>query len=614
MCGIFGFSDSSRNVEYYRIQLNEGLHSLTHRGPDGYGEYYWQHVYFGHRRLSIIDLSDAAAQPFHAFDRKVSIVFNGEIYNYKELAATMPSMLTSSDTEVILSGYYYYGVEFFKRLRGIFAFSIYDFREGERIILYRDLAGVKPLYYIHRGTQFAFASEIKALKKLFSLEPNEAILKTYLSIGYCLEPETALKSVLCCRPGECITFDVHTGILQSTQLSGYQFGIVNSSSFDENLERTEQLLQQAVNRNMVADVPISISLSGGIDSSLVASFASYDAKLFTVQMPDSDYDESQNAKDYADFLDRTIEIVELREESGLELLDRILLHFDQPYSDTSSVPFYFMTKAAANYGKVLVGGDGGDEIHCGYKSFGWLPLVWQSRSLIRGMHPVLSGLLSGSKKRSWNRIYEISRNSKMSGLICEWSSWLPPSLSYDGKSVFQFDVQTIFEKFRDEWLAEEIAASSQLTYAYFMKRMLGDYLRKADMMSMLNGLEYRVPMLDEDLVNYSLTIPFHQKANLIRQKRILRELHNKKYSGLGSNRPKSGFSIPMDRWLSKADFEIIKESLTKRNALVTEYISSDYINFLFSALDGRQSEIVSRSSVYQRIVQLYAFQLFCEQI
>jgi len=614
MCGVLGFCDRVGDIRNKRQNLSQALKTLSHRGPDAFGEYYWNQVYFGHKRLSIIDLSSAADQPFHFSNEQVAIVFNGEIYNYKELATTLPPMITSSDTEVILRGYLCYGIDFFEKLRGIFALAIYDYRGDGEIILYRDLAGIKPLYYVNEGTRFAFASEIKAIEKLFSLKPEESVLRSFLAIGYCVEPLTAFKSIRCCQPGECIVFNIKSGLLKSKIINDFVFDVVNKNSKEENRIRTEQLLKQAVKRNMIADVPVSLSLSGGIDSSLVASYSSeFPVKLLSVRFNDSKYDESEVARGYANALGKSLEIIDIEESASIELLNRILLHFDQPYADTSAIPFYFLSKAAAAHGKVLLGGDGGDEVHSGYKSFGWLPFVWNNRSKLRQLDLVAQYMLPGSWKRKWNRIHELANLKRIPDLICEWNSWLPTSTELKGNSVFRFDTNMVFEVFRNEWMSQESRFSSQLSYAYFKKRMLSDYLRKADMMSMLNGLEYRVPMLDEDFVKFSLSIPYYQRADAAKQKKVLRQIHKRRYSGYGSMRPKSGFSMPVDKWLTKSDFSIIRDKLLKKNAVIADFIDPAYIQFLFSSLEENHSESISRAAVYQRIIQLYSFELFCEK-
>lgn len=613
MCGILGYCDTDQDVNLKQRQLQDSLSKLSHRGPDGAGEYFWNHVYFGHRRLSIIDLSEAANQPFHFFEEKVAIVFNGEIYNYKELALQLPSLRTASDTEVILRGYLLWGIAFFKQLRGIFAFAIYDYREGQSIVLYRDLAGVKPLYYVHERNRFAFASEIKAFKDLFLLQRDESVLRAYLAIGYCPEPMTAYKNVRCCQPGECITFDLRQGKLHCYLLNGYDFTISNNNSFAENVRITRGLLRQAVQRNLVADVSLSVSLSGGIDSSLVAANSfEQEVKLLTVKFDDQAYDESMIAKRYARELERAIEVIHIKKDSDLALLDRLLLHFDQPYSDTSAIPFYFLCREAARGGKVLLGGDGGDEVHGGYSSFGWLPLLWKVRKMTGVLNRPAQAVLRGSRLRNWNRVQGLVGFNSPAEVICELSSWLPTSTRFDDKPVFLFDTDVVFDVFRQGWIDFHHSFSTQMVYGYFFKRMLSDYLRKADMMSMINGLEYRVPMLDEDFVRFGLTIPFSQRCGMFEQKKVLRAIHKTSFSGGAYKRPKSGFAMPVDKWLKREDFEIIESRLLGKQAEVKEYVRPEYIKFLFLALNSDQTEQISRASVYQRIIQLYSFQLFCE--
>jgi len=614
MCGIVGYCDQIEGVVQKREQLEMALKTLAHRGPDGLGSHFWEQVFLGHTRLSIIDLSKGANQPFHFFEERVAIVFNGEIYNYRELSKELPALRTASDTEVILRGYVLYGTRFFKRLRGMFAFAIYDYRSVDSVILYRDLAGVKPLYYVNQKNKFAFASEIKALRGLFSLTPNEATLKTYFALGYCPEPSTAYREISACRPGECIVFDVQAGSIQKEILDDYDFEFVNQNASSENLEITRGLLHQAVKRNLVADVPLAVSLSGGIDSSLVAaSSGRAHLNLLTVKFQEAAYDESAVAQKFANELNQQVEVIDIKDQADIDLLDRILLHFDQPFSDTSIIPFYFLSKAASKRGKVLLGGDGGDEIHSGYSSFGWLPMLWSYRKFFRAINPIGQCFLGGAYLRTWNRMQGLATLPKACDAICEWSSWLPPTTTFQRRSVFLFDTNEIFEGFQQYWMPNEAPFSAQLSFGYFRKRMLSDYLRKADMMSMINGLEYRVPLLDEDLVRFGLSIPSAQRADLFTQKKVLRKIHQATYTGHEYRRPKTGFSIPVDRWLSHEHFELIKAKLTAREAEVAQFVRPEYIKFLFDALTGKYAQTISRASVYQRIIQLYSFQLFCER-
>lgn len=614
MCGIFGYSSSKTDISSKLNVLRGSLNTLVHRGPDSGGEYYDHKVYLGHRRLSIIDLSVYANQPFKGSGNAI-IVFNGEIYNYQELSRRFKlNLKTSSDTEVILEGYLRYGIEFFEYLRGIYAFSIYDLRKEPRLVLYRDLAGVKPLYYSKTNDFFTFASEIKALKHLqnkFSI--NESVLKSYLSLGYCIEPNTIYREIRSVEPGQCLQYCLDDGSVSISTVKRYNFNLSNGLSFQENKLKTNELLDQAVNRNLVADVSVSFSLSGGIDSSLiVAHGGSSNSKSISIRFNDSEYDESSTAMLFSKVVGVPLDVISIDQHSSIELLDKLFLHFDQPYSDSSAIPFYFLSREASKFSKVLIGGDGGDEIHNGYPSFSWLPWIHQFRDSLGLLLSLSQRFVSGSKRRKMNRLQDLAAFNNWDDVVCEWSSWIPPSSRFERKSPFLFDANDILDVFQESFNNVNVRGfQSSIVKNYFFKRLLSDYLRKADMMSMLNSLEYRVPMLDEDLVEFSLSIPYHQKSDCLRHKKILRSLHADIFPRNTSERKKSGFGIPLDRWLSINDFQYIESIVKRKDSIARQYIRNDYINFLFTSLfNPSDNSTISRGSVYQRILMLYSLELW----
>lgn len=616
MCGIFGFSSSKINEGSLSL-LRKSRDTLMHRGPDAAGEYCDQHAYLGHRRLSIIDLSVSANQPMKAANVPVFIIFNGEIYNYKQLSEDLGSLKTKSDTEVILQGYIQKGVDFFKLLRGIYAFCIYDCRTEPKLILYRDLAGVKPLYVYHSKDNFTFASEIKAIKTLHgNLPVNDRMIKSYLSLGYCLEPETIYKNLIALRPGECMTYKPLTDTLESIILNAYNFSNQNTKTFSENKSETLNYLTQAVHRNKVADVPVRFSLSGGIDSSLIYAMGVDESpvKAITIKFTEKMYDESAIAMEYGKALNRPVEVVTADAHSDLDLLNKILLHFDQPYADSSAIPFYILSHTSSHSSKVLIGGDGGDEIQGGYPSYGILPWMMKLKryALAFRYGSSLAAVFSKEKSRQLKRLYELMLLDSIDDIMCEWQAWIPPSTKFNGKSVFKFDVNDLFSSFNiDSNDLSEITVEERITKDYFYKRMLSDYLRKTDMMSMLNSIEYRVPMLDEDLVSFSLTIPYAQKSGLFNYKKILRGIHSELYPPQTSALKKKGFGIPLDQWLNDSDFEKIKKIVLDKEGIVHQYIEEDYVYFLFSSLNNKSTRAsISRSSVYQRILILYALQIW----
>jgi len=613
MCGILGYIKiGEKSITRETFEL--GLNKMQHRGPDGYGVFEDENVFLGHRRLSIIDLSTGANQPFISTDKKVIIIFNGEIYNYKEISSDL-SLKTTSDTEVLLEGYIKFGISFFKKLRGIYAFAIYDLREKPKFIMLRDPAGVKPFYYIADTSGFAFASEIKAILPLLDQMPevNIAALKKYIHLGYCLEPETAYSNLFALEPGTCYSYNIDTLELTKESTFSYNFQDVIMSE-EEALKQTELLLKTASKRNMVADVKVNIALSGGIDSSLIYAYSNEGevnkVTGITIKFDEKDYDESEVAQAYANHLHSPQQVVTTEVENRLELLNTLLLHFDQPYADSSFIPFYFLCNAATKHSKVLIGGDSGDEIHNGYLGHKSLPLLESIRSSVL-KYPaifllnILKTISKGHKKRQFRKLAGILKTSNFNNLIFFWESWFPPD-----KKMFPFDPYNY--PMEDVLKSEKPGnAVDLIEESYFNGRMISDYLRKSDMMSMLNSLEFRVPMLDEDLTAFSLQIPYKLKSDRKTSKKLLRKLHSKIYPAEFSKLKKKGFTIPLDTWLGNDNLNQIKKILTKENAFCHKFIIPKYINYLFKAIGSKSDEdYISRASSYQRILVLYSLEIW----
>jgi asparagine synthase (glutamine-hydrolysing) len=616
MCGILGYFNHKK-TSLTREAFESALHKMIHRGPDGWGVFEDANIMFGHRRLSIIDLSTSANQPFQSLDGKVVICFNGEIYNYKEISHNL-TLRTSSDTEVLLEGYLKEGIDFFKKIRGIYAFAIYDNRGNEPFcIMLRDQAGVKPFYFIHNQDGFVFASEIKSILPLLKQKPaiNLPILKKYIHLGYCPEPETAYQNIFALDPGTCYTYSIVSGELKKEVLFHYDFSdlpMTEKQAEDE----TEKLLKIACKRNMVADVKVNIALSGGIDSSLVYAYSNLDetnkVNGITIKFDEKEYDESEVAKAYSDHLKAPGQVVTTEVTNRFELLNTLLLHFDQPYADSSFIPFYFLCEAAAKHSKVLIGGDSGDEIHNGYAGHKTLPYLESVRnSLLKfpaamGLS-VLSTIFKGEKKRFTRKLSGMAKVKDLSNLLFYWESWFPPDEAMYPFNPFKYDLNEVKKP------SKSGTAYDQIEESYFNGRMISDYLRKSDMMSMFNSLEFRVPMLDEDLTAFSLRIPYNYKSDRKTTKKILRKLHRDIYPEEFSKLKKKGFTIPLDTWLGDENLNIMRSYLLRSDAFASNFIKHEYIEYLFNAVGNNQFEdYISRPSAYQRILVLYSMELWHE--
>ena len=616
MCGIFGAITQDEKMMWAKDLILDAFNLISHRGPDSSNYKVGNNYFLGHKRLSIIDVSENASQPFVSNDNKVKIIFNGEIYNYKELKNNLGyyDYQSQSDTEVILAGYLIDGLSFFKKLRGMYAFSILDERDEKNrsLILVRDPSGIKPLYYFHKNNKFVFGSEIKCIKPLLhkkDREINFEVLKYYISLGYCPDPLTIYNDINCIKAGEVLKLDLNTFL--STSIVFYNHFDELPDGVNRNaINETEKSLERAVKLNSISDVPITYSLSGGVDSSLIVALSKnigLEPNTFTVSFNDINYDESFRAIKFANILGVKNEIIKPDLDINLDLINKIFDNFDQPYSDTSAIPFYLLTNESRNFSKVLVGGDGGDEIHNGYPSMNWLPNLLKYKSILKPIASLYTQLKTFNvpQFREINRVSGMLYTNNLSDMICKWQSWIPSDSKFKGKSIFHYNPNTIYKTFDSLYFNSEIHDNyNQITHSYFYKRMIGDYLRKTDMVSMLNGVEYRVPFLDEDFINNGLQIPYEKRKNKI----ILKNLHSKYFPGKEFNFPKSGFGIPLDRYLNKEVKEEMYHLLMDRNGVVLDLINKDYIDYLFDILNSADNRIISRVAVYQRIITLYSLQ------
>lgn len=623
MCGFLGAVDFDKRLEVIRPLLSKGLKAIAHRGPDSSKEEMFDNVYLGHNRLSIIDLSESGNQPMKSANADAYIIYNGEVYNYLELKKelTGTKFNSNSDSEVVLEGYLKEGINYFKKLRGIYAFAIYDNRQTQKIILCRDPSGIKPLYYFNKNNFHIFGSEIKALLPVIKdrITINEDVIKTFLNLGYCPEPGTVYKEITALAPGSA--YEIQSDKTTQISFKKYDFETENNFDISRNTIDTEKYLETAVKRNLTSDVEVAVALSGGIDSSLIYAFANKsdsDIKGLTVKFEDEEYNEEELSKIYSKTLNGNHEFVEVESELDIETLNKILLSFDQPYADSSAINVYFLTKATGKITKVLLGGDGGDELYNGYPSMTWLTYIekFNQNNLLRGSGSAFlkatEKFVITAHKRSVKRISDLWKDDQ-SELFYDWHSWFPRKTLFNGKSPFLFDTSdglanynTIFKKEQPEKF------KGKVVFDYFRKQMLSDYLRKTDMMSMLNSVEYRVPLLDEDLSDLALSIPFDQKSDLRTTKKILRNIHSSIYPSNTSSAPKKGFTIPLDSSLSKKDFDIIKENLTSSGNFLNEYISPGYVKFLFEVLEKKRNadDEISRAGVYQRILMFYSLNLW----
>lgn len=578
MCGISGFFVQDNFLEY--DDLVKMTEVLAHRGPDAAGYFSNHQVALGHRRLSIIDLSPAANQPFYSSDKRFVIVFNGEIYNFKELSAQLQKdnsrfiPRTSSDTEILVEAFACYGPEFVKKLNGIFAFAIYDTIE-KKMYLYRDHLGVKPVYYYWNGKQFAFASELKsfrAIRQKLNLQINKQVISTFLHLGYISAPHSIYQNVYKLLPGHLIE-------IQSGNLTSKQYWKVDDAINSEILENEQEvksglhdLIVSSVKYQMMSDVPFGTFLSGGIDSSLVTavaqSLSSSPINTFSIGFDYSKYDESVWAKKIAQTLNTNHHEFRVTTKDAQEHILDIIDMFDEPFADSSALPTMLVASMAKQHVKMTLSGDGGDELFLGYGMYTWAkrlnnPVLANSRKLIV---PILS-LLGGRYARA-AKVFKYNSETKISSHLFSQEQYLFSEHEINSivKDEYKgiLDLNENFSSLKRGIRPEEKQALFDLKYY-----LPDDLLVKVDRATMYNSLETRVPLLDYRVVEYALNISPSLKIKNGIQKYILKEILYNYIPRELFNRPKWGFSIPLKEWLNSDLHYLIEQNLNQSSIEMT---------------------------------------------
>ncbi|MCJ0741499.1 asparagine synthase (glutamine-hydrolyzing) [Pedobacter montanisoli] len=554
MCGIIGFYDTSEKALPI---LNKLIDNLHHRGPDGDGKILKDGYAFGHVRLSLVDLT-SGAQPI--IFQELTIVFNGEIYNHKDLRAQLIKdgykFETTSDTEVLLKLFHQKGPECIDLLNGIFAFSIYNALTGE-VFLGRDLFGIKPLYYINTVFDFAFASEWKTLftyikEKKIPYVINQKALTEYFSHGYPYR-EKLIEEIQTVQRGAVIRFKRETQpeIVYQMQLNDSQ----NSS-----LEDIESVLSKQVGLELDADVEVGVLLSGGIDSSLVTYFASKlkkKIKTFSIGYAEGKrYDETKYAKIVSEKFDTDHHIFTFSEDDLLNELPQLIDCLDQPVYDPAMLPLLFLSKNVKKHVKAALSGDGGDELFGGYTHYRVLkykPLFGFAHKILRTLAPH-----NNKVKTLGNMLNDIHK---------------PKGPFMYNLSLLNYEPETHeIDKTWQQTMYEEIDTTLQ-------KKLLV----KTDLSSMYYGLEIRVPFLNKRLFELSKGLSSTNFINLFYGKTGLRKLTKKYVNGDIAYKPKKGFRVPLNTWIRNSKLgKHIEHTLETTNVIPENVISKEHINWLLA--------------------------------
>jgi asparagine synthase (glutamine-hydrolysing) len=573
MCGIVGIASNTAQTQ--RAWLAIGRDAMTHRGPDDAGEW-WSadgRVGLAHRRLSIIDLSPAGHQPMHDPTGALSIVFNGEIYNFaelrKQLIALGHGFKSHSDTEVILVAYRQWGTDCLAHLNGMFAFALFDARQ-QTVFLARDRAGEKPLFYHQANGVLRFASELKALLADPALPRriDPEALDCYLAMGYVLGERCMLQGFNKLPPAHTLLFHLQTGqakIWRYWQLP--ELEATSSRPVDEGalLDELETLLDDAVRRQMVADVPVGVLLSGGVDSSLITAMAvrvSSQVQTFTIGFPGHGrLDETEHARLIArHFGTRHTELIV--EPATVDLLPQLARQFDEPMVDSSMIPTFLVSQLVRQYCTVALGGDGGDELFGGYghysrlqtmqKRLGPIPRPLRKGIALAAKHFLPVGF-AGGNIRTW-----------LMALGQDFQLGLPQvATCFDGINRQKLMADYPGYGFMAEGIyLDQVPVHPDLlqraTRMDFANYLAEDILVKVDRASMLNSLEVRAPLLDYRIIEFAFgKVPTHLKATEDNKKILLKRLAARVLPPEFDRQRKQGFSIPLSEWLKVGAFRTL---------------------------------------------------------
>jgi asparagine synthase (glutamine-hydrolysing) len=594
MCGIAGIFHFDKDRTVDTSVLTKMTNTLVHRGPDGSGYYVNGNIGLGHRRLAIIDLA-TGDQPQFSHDGRIAVVFNGEIYNYIELRRELEAIgyvfRTTSDTEVIINGYLHWGIECQNKFNGMWAFALWDSATQE-LLISRDRLGEKPLYYGTMDNTLVFGSEIKAIMAYNNRrEFNHHLTELYLSLGYLPAPYSFFKNIHKLRPG-------HYLLVRNFRYRELKYWDLPEVDEQEMItaerqvhSKFEELLYDSVKIRMRSDVPFGAFLSGGLDSASIVAIMSKIAKepiqTFTIGFSEKEFDERKLAREVAEkFQTHHFEYL-VEPESFEESLNRICYHYDEPFGDSSAIPTGYVSKIASQKVKMVLTGDGGDEVLSGYNSYQIEKFTSQYQKLPKVIKTILpevfvpfKPVFSGNLRYKVNRAERILRYSTQSYIdrLLIKSSW------HDIQVIKQMTVglgnQVSLRDFVDDFYSKYKANDPfyKLMLFHHKVQLPDDFLVKVDRMSMAYSLETRVPFLDHRLVEYMLQVSKVVKMKGFTRKSVLRETVGKGLPPSILQGGKRGFRVPVRDWFKDKAFNERTSKLYSENFGLTSNIIKSIVD------------------------------------
>jgi asparagine synthase (glutamine-hydrolysing) len=627
MCGIAGFVDRSATSEQALASLRRMTDSIRYRGPDAEGAWFDEQlrVGFGHRRLSIVDLSAAGSQPMVSASARYVITYNGEIYNHaqirEELVQARPGtgFRGHSDTEVMLAAFEVWGIErALQKFNGMFAFALLD-REERRLHLMRDRIGEKPLYYAQFGRTFVFASELKAMKQHASWRApiDRASLASYLRYGYVTAPRSIYEGVHKLLPGGWLTVELSSPEVATSLRQYWAAAEVAARGASERLDISDAealtqlsgLLHDAVGMRMVADVPLGAFLSGGIDSSTVVGImqklSPTPVKTFAIGFGEARFNEAESARAVAQHLKTEHTELYVTPRDALDVVPQLPHMYDEPFADSSQIPTYLVSKLARRHVTVSLSGDGGDELFCGYDRYQIAPNIWRGlerspvwmrRVAVSGIRAMPMGVWNGlgallperlTAGRMGDRMLKLADRFAMENFAAIYDSllalWQQPELALagagnGGRLVAPIRLQRLPNQY------EQMMAFDLDTY------LPDDILVKVDRASMAVSLEARVPLLDHRLIEFAWRLPLHMKRREGTFKWLLRQVLYTLVPRQLVDRPKQGFGVPIELWLRKELRDWACDLLDERKLQQDGFLNHELIaRLLREHLSGRRS-------------------------
>ncbi len=588
MCGIAGIINRNKSIDLSLIERMQN--SIAHRGPDSQSHFVENNIGLVHTRLAILDLSENGNQPMFDSSGNFVIVFNGEIYNHfqlrKDLIAKGYQFKGNSDTETLLYGFIEYGKHVLTKLNGIFAFSIYD-RSSQSLFLARDQMGVKPLYYYLKDDVFLFGSELKSIVCFEDVdkEIDHNALMNYITLLWSPREKTPFKHIQKLLPGHYMTVDVRTLKSETVQFydipfNGSRMHVGNEKEF---VIETEQKLFDALERQMMSDVPVGFFVSGGIDSTLIAAisqqiFPSQKVNAFTINSGENAMKKEGFSDDlyYAKLISKKLDFKLNIIDAKLDILadfDKMIWHLDEPQADSAPLNVYHIAKGARENGiKVLLGGAGGDDLFSGYRRHQALNLEKWIKNVPKPIVHLLKLYAEGIdiQKPFNRRLKKLSIDIENTPLnrMTGYFSWLPQHTAH---KLFSADSLNHIGNYNSlhtlshllHAIPEEKSLLNQMLYLEMKSFLVDHNMNYNDKMSMAVGVESRVPFLDLDLVNYSTRIPVSYKMHGNTTKYILKKVAEKYLPRELIYRPKAGFAGPVRQWISQDMNELIADRLSE---------------------------------------------------